>query len=238
MDTKAPILVVEDESDIRSLIVHQLEREGWTTRAAATGTEALEIARKTPPMLVVLDLMLPGLPGTEVCRRLRAEADTRDVPIIILSARGEEIDRVVGFEVGADDYVTKPFSPRELVLRVRAVLRRGAQPPEPPPTGPGPLEVGVLRVDEAAHRVFVSGEEVALTATEFKLLLTLMRRSGRVQSRAQLLQDVWDLPPDMYTRTVDTHMKRLREKIGAAAAHIETVRGVGYRFSREPVHEE
>ncbi|MFN7143580.1 MAG: response regulator [Myxococcota bacterium] len=240
MERKGPILVVEDEDDIRNLVVHQLEREGWTARGAMNGTEALEIARRTPPALVILDLMLPGMSGTEVCRRLRAEAETRDVPVIILSARGEEIDRVVGFEVGADDYVTKPFSPRELVLRVRAVLRRGAAPAEAPvaPGAPGALEVGVLRVDEAAHRVFVAGEEIALTATEFKLLLTLMRRSGRVQSRAQLLTDVWDLPADMYTRTVDTHMKRLREKLGAAAGHIETVRGVGYRFSREPVAEE
>ncbi len=237
MERKGPILVVEDEEDIRNLVVHQLQREGLTTRAASNGLEALEIARRTPPSLVILDLMLPGLPGTEVCRRLRAEPETKDVPIIILSARGEEIDRVVGFEVGADDYVTKPFSPRELVLRVRAVLRRGAAPPVEPPAAGGSLDVGVLAVDEGAHRVFVKGEEIALTATEFKLLLTLMRRSGRVQSRAQLLQDVWDLPPDMYTRTVDTHMKRLREKLGAAAGHIETVRGVGYRFSREPVDE-
>jgi two-component system phosphate regulon response regulator PhoB len=239
MERKGPILVVEDEDDIRNLIVHQLQREGMATLAAATGLQAIEIARRTPPALIILDLMLPGLPGTEVCRRLRAEAETREVPIIILSARGEEIDRVVGFEVGADDYVTKPFSPRELVLRVRAVLRRGAPPPlDAASPAAGALEVGVLLVDEAAHRVFVKGEEAALTATEFKLLLTLMRRAGRVQSRAQLLQDVWDLPPDMYTRTVDTHMKRLREKLGAASGHIETVRGVGYRFSREPVEEE
>jgi two-component system phosphate regulon response regulator PhoB len=238
MERKGVILVVEDEEDIRNLVIRQLEREGWAVRGVATGPEALEAARKSPPSLVVLDLMLPGLSGTEVCRALRADAETRDVPIIILSARGEEIDRVVGFEVGADDYVTKPFSPRELVLRVRAVLRRRAGPAEAPPGAGTALEVGVLRVDEAAHRVFVSGEEIALTATEFKLLLTLMRRSGRVQSRAQLLTDVWDLPADMYTRTVDTHMKRLREKLGAAAAHIETVRGVGYRFSREPVAEE
>ncbi|MES2643194.1 MAG: response regulator transcription factor [Myxococcota bacterium] len=238
MERKGPILVVEDEDDIRNLVVHQLQREGLTTMAAANGLDALEMARRTPPSLVILDLMLPGLPGTEVCRRLRAEPETKHVPIIILSARGEEIDRVVGFEVGADDYVTKPFSPRELVLRVRAVLRRGAAPAGEPGPATGALEVGVLVVDEAAHRVFVKGEELALTATEFKLLLTLMRRSGRVQSRSQLLQDVWDLPPDMYTRTVDTHMKRLREKLGDAAGHIETVRGVGYRFSREPVAEE
>ncbi|MDP2306005.1 MAG: response regulator transcription factor [Pseudomonadota bacterium] len=240
MERKGPILVVEDEDDIRNLIVHQLQREGLTTRAASTGLEALEIARHTPPALVILDLMLPGLPGTEVCRRLRAEPETRDVPIIILSARGEEIDRVVGFEVGADDYVTKPFSPRELVLRVRAVMRRGKAPAAAAEPGApsGSLEVGALVVDEGAHRVFVKGEEISLTATEFKLLLTLMRRSGRVQSRSQLLQDVWDLPPDMYTRTVDTHMKRLREKLGDAAGHIETVRGVGYRFSRELVADE
>jgi two-component system phosphate regulon response regulator PhoB len=236
MDRKGPILVVEDEDDIRNLVIHQLEREGLTARAAATGAEALEIARRTPPSLVILDLMLPGLPGTEVCRRLRAEPETRDVPIIILSARGEEIDRVVGFEVGADDYVTKPFSPRELVLRVRAVLRRAPSPAEAEPGGT--LDTGGLRVDEAAHRVFVNGEEIALTATEFKLLITLARRSGRVQSRGQLLEDVWELPPDLNTRTVDTHMKRLREKLGSAAGHIETVRGVGYRFSREPVPEE
>jgi two-component system phosphate regulon response regulator PhoB len=238
MERTGPILVVEDEEDIRRLVIHQLEREGWTARGAADGAEAIDFAKTTPPILVVLDMMLPGLPGTEVCRRLRAQPETRDVPIIILSARGEEIDRVVGFEVGADDYVTKPFSPRELVLRVRAVLRRRGGPTETAAETTGALEVGQLRVDEAAHRVFVAGEEVALTATEFKLLLTLMRRSGRVQSRAQLLTDVWDLPGDMYTRTVDTHMKRLREKLREASGHIETVRGVGYRFSREPVPEE
>ena len=154
-------------------------------------------------------------------------------PIIILSARGEEIDRVVGFEVGADDYVTKPFSPRELVLRVRAVLRRGR------PQLQAPVEavvvVGPLRVDEGAHRVFVDAEEIVLTATEFKLLRTLMLRSGRVQSRSQLLSEVWELSGDLHTRTVDTHVKRLREKLGVAAVYIETVRGVGYRFDEHAV---
>ncbi len=237
MDRKGPILVVEDEEDIRNLVLRQLEREGWVARGAANGADALEIARRTPPSLVILDLMLPGLSGTEVCRRLRAEPETREVPIIILSARGEEIDRVVGFEVGADDYVTKPFSPRELVLRVRAVLRRAPAVPDVGVDEPA-LRVGLLRIDESAHRVFVCDDDVSLTATEFKLLLTLARRSGRVQSRGQLLQEVWELPPDLNTRTVDTHMKRLREKLGAASGHIETVRGVGYRFSREPVAEE
>ena len=227
-----PILVVEDEDDIRNLIVAQLQRDGLPVLSAKSGPEANELARKHLPALVVLDLMLPGYSGTEVCRRLRAEPETRDIPVIMLSARGEEIDRVVGFEVGADDYVTKPFSPRELGLRIRAVLRRTPPPAE---AAGGLLEIGEMRIDESAHRLWVAGEEIALTFTEFKLLTTLARRPGRVQSRGQLLQDVWGMPPDLYTRTVDTHMKRLREKLGPAAAHIETVRGVGYRFSREKV---
>jgi two-component system phosphate regulon response regulator PhoB len=229
-----PILVVDDETDIRNLLVRQLEREGLAAHGAASGIEALELVGRLQPSLVILDLMLPGLAGTEVCRRLRADPATRAVPILMLSARGEEIDRVVGFEVGADDYVTKPFSTRELLLRVRAILRRG-QADDPRSDAPPTPEAALLHIDEDAHRVFVTGAEVVLTATEFRLLVTLARRSGRVQTRGQLLQDVWDLPPELNTRTVDTHMKRLREKLGAAAAHIETVRGVGYRFTREPV---
>ncbi len=230
-----PILVVDDEDDIRNLLVLHLQREGYSTIAAANGPDALEMAQRVTPSLVILDLMLPGLAGTEVCRRLRAEAATRDVPIIMLSARGEEIDRVVGFEVGADDYVTKPFSARELLLRVRAVLRRTPSPEEVADgirsfTGPK----AVLRIDEPGHHVYVHDDEVPLTATEFKLLITLARRADRVQTRGQLLQEVWDMPPDLNTRTVDTHMKRLREKLLDASAHIETVRGVGYRFKREP----
>ena len=230
-----PVLVVDDEADIRNLVIRQLERDGLRAVGAATGPEAIELARATTPSLVILDLMLPGLSGTEVCRILRAEPATRSVPIVMLSARGEEIDRVVGFEVGADDYVTKPFSVRELLLRVRAVLRRSARPrAEPTPASVGALDTALLRVDEGAHQVFVEGAEVVLTATEFRLLVTLARRAGRVQSRGTLLQDVWELPPELNTRTVDTHMKRLREKLGAAAAHVETVRGVGYRFRRDP----
>jgi two-component system phosphate regulon response regulator PhoB len=229
-----PVLVVDDEADIRDLIVRQLERDGLPVVGAASGTEALERARAVRPSLVILDLMLPGLSGTEVCRALRADVTTRTVPIVMLSARGEEIDRVVGFEVGADDYVTKPFSVRELLLRVRAVLRRSAATPPAADAPLGALPDNVLlRIDEDAHRVFVTGDEVSLTATEFRLLVTLVRRAGRVQSRGTLLQDVWELPPELNTRTVDTHMKRLREKLGAAAAHIETVRGVGYRFRRD-----
>jgi two-component system phosphate regulon response regulator PhoB len=216
MDVRGPVLVVEDEADIRNLVLRQLEREGFVAQGASSGPEALEAAQ----------------PGTEVCRRLRADPETRSVPVIMLTARGEEIDRVVGFEVGADDYVTKPFSVRELMLRVRAVLRRGSAPGA---TGEETLlDTPLLRLDVAAHEVRVQGEDVALTATEFRLLETLVRRAGRVQSRGTLLQDVWDLSPNLHTRTVDTHMKRLREKLGPAAAHIETVRGVGYRFQREP----
>jgi two-component system phosphate regulon response regulator PhoB len=230
-----PVLVVDDEADIRNLVIRQLERDGLRAVGAATGPEAIELARAVTPILVILDLMLPGLSGTEVCRTLRADPVTRAVPIVMLSARGEEIDRVVGFEVGADDYVTKPFSVRELLLRVRAVLRRSARPrPEPSPAPVGPLDTPLLRVDESGHQVFVEGVEVILTATEFRLLVTLARRAGRVQSRGTLLQDVWELPPELNTRTVDTHMKRLREKLGVAAAHVETVRGVGYRFRRDP----
>lgn len=235
VERPGPILVVDDEDDIRNLLLLHLQREGFSAIAAANGPDALEIAQRVTPSLVILDLMLPGLAGTEVCRRLRAEPSTRDVPIIMLSARGEEIDRVVGFEVGADDYVTKPFSARELLLRVRAVLRRTPSPEESPDggrtfTGPN----AVLRIDEAGHHVYVRDEEIPLTATEFKLLITLARRADRVQTRGQLLQEVWDMPPDLNTRTVDTHMKRLREKLLDASAHIETVRGVGYRFKREP----
>jgi two-component system phosphate regulon response regulator PhoB len=234
MERKGPILVVEDEEDIRRLVIHQLEREGWTARGAADGAEAIDFAKTTPPILVVLDMMLPGLPGTEVCRRLRAQPETRDVPIIILSARGEEIDRVVGFEVGADDYVVKSqFSPREFVLRIRAILRRTEgreETVEEPAPSSERQAFGTLELDLEGHRTFVDGEEITLTATEFKLLRTLAARPGRVQSRGTLLEDVWDMPPDINTRTVDTHVKRLREKLGSASSLLETVRGVGYRF--------
>ena len=206
---------------------------------AANGTDALALARANRPALVVLDVMLPDLSGTEVCRRLRAMPETRDVPVIMLTARGEEIDRVVGFEVGADDYVVKSsFSVRELVLRVRAVLRRrgaGGTPSLPPTESEGErLDFGELQIDVPQHRVRVGQETLDLTATEFRLLLELARRKGRVLSRGALLENVWDMPPDLGTRTVDTHVKRLREKLGSAAAYLETVRGVGYRFNSAP----
>lgn len=229
MQSSGSILVVDDEEDIRNLLRHSLGKEGFTVRTVASGPEALAVAPTMRPSLVLLDLMLPGMQGTEVCRRLRAEPALAGTPIIMLTARGEELDRVVGFELGADDYVTKPFSTRELVLRIRAVLRRSAAGGAPEPEGS--LRVGALRIDAAAHRVWVDDEEVQLTATEFRLLTTLARRSGRVQTRGQLLQEVWDMPPDLSTRTVDTHMKRLREKLGPAGDRLETVRGVGYRLN-------
>jgi two-component system phosphate regulon response regulator PhoB len=235
MDATGPILIVDDEEDLRKLVEINLQREGFETLQAADGATAIALARSENPSLIILDLMLPDLSGTEVCRRLRAEPATRGVPIIILSARGEEIDRVVGFEIGADDYVVKAhLSTRELVLRVRAVLRRRqttTAEPQPVEGGTRNLVYGALVIDEGAHRVWVAGEEVGLTATEFKLLTSLAGRAGRVQTRGALLQDVWDMPPDLNTRTVDTHVKRLREKLGEAAGYVETVRGVGYRFN-------
>ena len=229
-----PILIVDDEDDLRNLLDLNLRREGFETTLEANGADALEQIRLQRPALIVLDLMLPDLPGTEVCRRVRANPDLAGTPIIMLTARGEEIDRVVGFEVGADDYVVKStFSMREFLLRVRAVLRRspaeGAE--EPVVSNEQVLSFGSLRIDLAGFRAYVGEEEIALTATEFKLLQTLAARPGRVQSRGTLLQDVWDMAPDTNTRTVDTHVKRLREKLGDAAHHLETVRGVGYRFS-------
>lgn len=234
MPVPGPILVVDDEDDLRRLLDINLRREGFETVTAASGAEALELVQRHVPMLVVLDLMLPDMPGTEVCRRIRANPLVASTPIIMLTAKGEEIDRVVGFEVGADDYVVKAsFSMREFILRVRAVLRRNPAAPAEPPAGE-PLAYGVLAIDQAGHRVFVEGLEISLTATEFKLLHALAARPGRVQSRGTLLQDVWDMPPDLNTRTVDTHVKRLREKLGEASRHLETVRGVGYRFNASP----
>ena len=227
-----PILIVDDEDDLRHLLDLNLRREGFETVLAASGHEALDLIQRTQPSLVMLDLMLPDLPGTEVCRRVRANPDLANTPIIMLTARAEEIDRVVGFEVGADDYVVKStLSIRELLLRVRAVLRRSNPVAPPAPPDEHLLTYGDLRIDLAGFRTFVGDSEVALTATEFKLLQTLAARPGRAQSRGTLLQDVWEMAPDTNTRTVDTHVKRLREKLGSAAFHLETVRGVGYRFS-------
>lgn len=221
------ILIVEDEQDLLDTLEFNLQREGYVTRRAASGRAGLDAAALEPaPDLVLLDLMLPDIPGTEVCRQLRAAERTRTVPIIMLTARGDELDRVVGFEVGADDYVTKPFSVRELMLRVRAILRRLSAPPEDPTR----LQNGDLEIDPASHRVWVRGEEVRLTALEFRLLSTLLSRAGRVQTRDALLSDVWGMHAGLTTRTVDTHVTRLRKKLGDVGNYIETLRGVGYRF--------
>src|SRR2546428_5221206 len=206
MPPAAQVLIVDDERDLVRLLEFNLQQAGFETAVAYGGEEALQKTRQRVPDLVVLDLMLPDISGTEVCRQLKASRRTRHVPVLMLTARTDEVDRVVGFEVGADDFVTKPFSVRELVLRIRAILRRGA--------GADPEDlretVGPIRVDPAAHRTWIAGEEIALTALEFKLLLTFMSRLGRVQTREGLLQDVWGVSSDLQTRTVDTHGKRLR----------------------------
>lgn len=228
----AKVLIVEDEADIRDVLAYNLKTAGHTVFATAMGEEGLRLAREKSPELVILDLMLPDLAGTEICKRLKQDPITHDIQVLMLTAKGEEIDRVLGFELGADDYVVKPFSVRELMLRVQAILRRSSPPSSPPKM----LEFGVLRVDRSAHRVWVSDVEVELTALEFKLLTTLHDRRNRVQTRGTLLNDVWGIEADITTRTVDTHIKRLREKLGAAGDYIETVRGVGYRFSESPSH--
>lgn len=220
------ILVVDDEPDIVALVVYHLAKDGFRVSSAANGPDALASARSEHPALIVLDLMLPGLSGFEVLEQLRADDDTRDIAVLMLTARKEEPDRIKGLSLGADDYLTKPFSPQELVLRVRAILRRSAAAPS---TG-DLLTVGVISIDRAAHRVMVRGEEVELTPTEFKLLLTLAERRGRVQGRAQLLETVWEAAPDIQTRTVDMHVLRLRTKLGAGGELLETVRGFGYRL--------
>jgi two-component system, OmpR family, phosphate regulon response regulator PhoB len=221
------ILVVDDEPDIVALVAYHLAKAGYRVSTASSGTEALESIRRDRPALVVLDLMLPGMSGYEVLEQLRASDATRGVAVLMLTARREEPDRIRGLSLGADDYLTKPFSPQELVLRVGAILRRlgagGA-------TSGDTLHIGTLEIDLAAHQVKVQGEPVELTPTEFKLLQILAERRGRVQARAHLLETVWEAAPDIQTRTVDMHVQRLRAKLGVAGDMIETVRGFGYRL--------
>ena len=225
----ARVLVIEDEADIQSVLEYNLRQAGHEVLQATRGQEGLKLALRLVPDVVILDLMLPDVPGTEVCKALRQEPRLRDLAVLMLTAKNEEIDRVVGFEVGADDYVAKPFSVRELLLRLQVLLRRREAA-----SGDEPFQFGLLRVDRAARRIWVEDAEIELTALEFKLLVTLYDRRDRVQSRAVLLQDVWEMNAGVTTRTVDTHVKRLREKLGPARDYIETVRGAGYRFAAEP----
>jgi len=226
---KAKILVVDDEPDVLDLVTYNLTQAGFQTLTAVDGAEALRKARSAAPDLILLDLMLPELDGLEVCKLLRRDAKTSAIPIIMLTARAGEMDRIVGLELGAVDYVPKPFSPRELVLRVKKRLEKdGGAPPR------NVYEFGPLQVDISRHVVSVKGRRVELTATEFRLLTLLVQRAGHVQSRDRLLRDVWEYESQIDTRTVDTHMRRLRDKLGPASKYLDTVRGVGYRFLAEP----
>jgi phosphate regulon transcriptional regulator PhoB len=221
------ILVAEDEVDVLNLVAMNLKSAGFNVLKAEDGPAALEVARTAFPALIVLDLMLPGMSGIDVCKVLKSESATKLIPIIMLTAKAEEVDRIVGLELGADDYITKPFSPRELVLRVKSVIRRTDS------SGPidHTLKIGDIQLDRARFEVLVKGKQLDFTATEFKLLALLMERRGRVQSRDTLLNDVWGYENLIDTRTVDTHIRRLREKLGKSADCIETVRGFGYRIA-------
>ena len=223
---KPKILVVDDEPDALELIGFNLQRAGFDVLTASDGAQAIRKARNLVPDLIVLDLMLPEVDGLEVCKTLRSESQTASIPVIMLTAKAGEIDRVLGLELGADDYLTKPFSPRELVLRIRNVLGRRTLTE----SSKDVLHVGSISIDLSRHQVTVQGKAVELTATEFRLMTVLAQRRGRVQTREQLLRDVWEYDTMIDTRTVDTHVRRLREKLGPAADTLDTVRGVGYRF--------
>jgi DNA-binding response OmpR family regulator len=225
------ILVVDDEPDAIELIKFNLKGAGYDVLTAVDGDEALKKARALLPDLIVLDLMLPEVDGLEVCKILRRDQRVSATPILMLTAKAAEIDRVLGLELGADDYVTKPFSPRELILRIKKLLRNGQTPA--PAAKQDEITLKELSLDIPRHQAMVKGRTIDLTATEFRLLTVLAQRRGRVQSREQLLQDVWEYDNLIDTRTVDTHMRRLREKLGTAAKYLDTVRGVGYRFIEE-----
>ena len=223
------ILIVEDEPDIRSTLEYNLHRDNFQTESVGNLLDAEKILSTTNISLILLDLMLPDGSGLDLCRKLKADQSSNSIPIIILTAKDDEVDKVVGFELGADDYVTKPFSVRELILRIKAILKRKVQKPEVTEVE---REFGELRIDSDSHEVFVNDEEVSLTALEFRLLKQLVDRRGRVQTRDQLLSDVWGYSADITTRTVDTHIKRLREKLGPIGKYVQTIRGVGYKFTR------
>jgi len=220
------ILIVEDEADILQLIDWHLRSEGYTTYTATDGNKGLDKAEAKIPDLILLDLILPGMDGLEVCKSLKKNSKTQNIPVVMLTAKGEEVDRIVGFELGADDYIVKPFSPRELILRIRAILRRQ----EKEPVEDSLITYQDLQIDLESYRVWLKKEELKLTVTEFNLLMELLQNQGKVRTRDQLLDRVWGYQFDGYARTVDTHIRRLRQKIGPYAEMIETVRGIGYRF--------
>ena len=228
------VSVVEDEAALAEVLQFNLERAGFDVQVHHRGDEAWEAIRARRPDLVLLDLMLPGMDGLELTRLLKRDESTARIPVVMLTARGEEVDRIVGLELGADDYISKPFSPREVVLRVKAVLRRASAGAATEAAGGREpvLEAGDIRLDPEAHQVWAGGEELVLTPTEFRLLRLLLERQGRTQTRARLLSEVWGYAEDVDSRTVDTHVRRLRKKLGAAAPVLETVVGVGYRIRR------
>ena len=225
------ILIIEDEPDIRKTLEYNISREGYKVVCASSLSEGKEQINSSDFSLIILDLMLPDGSGLDLCREIKSDKDKSSTPIIILTAKDDEVDKVVGFELGADDYVTKPFSVRELILRIKAVLKRGAEKKE---TLEVQRQFGELIMDIDSHEVFVNNEQIILTALEFRLLRQLVDRRGRVQSRDQLLSDVWGYSSEVTTRTVDTHIKRLREKLGTMGKYVQTIRGVGYKFSRTP----
>lgn len=220
------VLVVDDEVDVTELLSYHLKQRDYSVQTVNDPRTAFEATKTFRPHLIILDVMMPQMSGIQVCRMIRAEKALREIPIIFLSAKTEEGDRIEGFESGADDYVCKPFSPKELMLRVLTILKRSGKLREVPPV----LEVDGIRMEVEQHRVLVNDELVDLTATEFRLLKLLMQEQGKVQTRESLLQRVWKYENDIETRTVDTHMRRLREKLGSEASWLETVRGVGYRM--------
>ncbi|MDG2092984.1 MAG: response regulator transcription factor [SAR86 cluster bacterium] len=225
------ILIIEDEPDIRKTLEYNISREGYKVVCASSLSKGKEHINSSDFSLILLDLMLPDGSGLDLCREIKSDKDKSSTPIIILTAKDDEVDKVVGFELGADDYVTKPFSVRELILRIKAVLKRGAEKKE---TLEVQRQFGELTMDIDSHEVFVNNEQIILTALEFRLLRQLVDRRGRVQSRDQLLSDVWGYSAEVTTRTVDTHIKRLREKLGTMGKYVQTIRGVGYKFSRTP----
>ena len=224
------VLVIEDEPDIRKTIDYNLSKESFKVTQASSIEEGEKALAANKIDAIILDLMLPDGSGLTLCRDIKSEPSTKHIPVIILTAKTEEVDRVVGFELGADDYVTKPFSVRELILRVKAILKRGVSTEKN--TDDVEDSFGELTINYEEHQAYISGQEISLTALEFKLLKHLINRKGRVQTRDQLLEDVWGYSSNVTTRTVDTHIKRLREKLGSVGDHIQTIRGVGYRFSR------